>query len=159
MHSKSELCVCVCVCVCAPPPSRAPPSSPIPPPPLSLSFSRTHAHAPPCSRPQTIPGKKNKCTHIVFNAAAPILIVGDILGGVTSAKLSPNLRKIVPIPMPPARKGEAPPPPPSRLEVEIRKLDTILAQSNSRISIVTPVPGIKEKAAEAVAEGAEAGAE
>jgi dynein intermediate chain 1 len=103
---------------------------------------------------KTIPGKKNKCTHLAFNAAAPVILVGDVQGGVTSAKLSPNLRKITPIPIPPQRKGEAPVPPPSRAEVEIRKLDAILAMSDARIAIETPIPG--SAAAKA---GAEAAAE
>ncbi|CAD7973014.1 unnamed protein product [Amoebophrya sp. A120] len=36
---------------------------------------------------------KAKCTHLGFNGESPILIVGDDRGGVTSLKLSPNLRK------------------------------------------------------------------
>ncbi len=35
---------------------------------------------------------KAKCTHLAFNSDSPILIVGDDRGGVTSLKLSPNLR-------------------------------------------------------------------
>ena len=80
--------------------------------------------------------------------------MGDIQGGVTSAKLSPNLRKIQPIPIPVQRKGEEPVPPPRRAEVEVRRLDAILAASDARITIVTPVPGgVAAKAeGEAVAE-------
>ncbi|CAD7944206.1 unnamed protein product [Amoebophrya sp. A25] len=36
---------------------------------------------------------KAKCTHLSFASSSPILIVGDDRGGVTSLKLSPNLRK------------------------------------------------------------------
>ena len=81
--------------------------------------------------------------------------MGDILGGVTSAKLSPNLRKIVPIPIPVQRKGEAAIPPPSRMEVEVRKLDAILLASDARIDIATPIPGSEK----AKVGGAEAAAE
>ncbi|NXU41282.1 DNAI1 protein, partial [Drymodes brunneopygia] len=38
--------------------------------------------------------KKNKTTHIQFNPAYPILIVGDERGLITCLKLSPNLRKM-----------------------------------------------------------------
>jgi dynein intermediate chain 1 len=48
--------------------------------------------------------KKNKCTHVTFSGRAPILLVGDSGGGVTSLKLSPNLRKITPITAAPSRK-------------------------------------------------------
>ena len=119
---------------------------------------------------------------MIFNAAAPIVLVGDSAGGVTSLKLSPNLRRITPVPTPPVRKGEVPPPPMRREEIEarwrggggravavcrrvdaqgapgsaaadaplpprpqVRKLDRILAASDARINIVTPVPGAEEK--------------
>ena len=36
-----------------------------------------------------------------------------------------------------------PPPPPSREEVEIRKLDAFLELTDARIKIVTPIPGQK----------------
>lgn len=38
--------------------------------------------------------KKSKLTHVCFNQKAYIVIVGDDRGGVTSLKLSPNLRKV-----------------------------------------------------------------
>lgn len=38
--------------------------------------------------------KKSKLTHVCFNEKAYIVIVGDDRGGVTSLKLSPNLRKV-----------------------------------------------------------------
>ncbi|KAL8204201.1 UNVERIFIED_CONTAM: cytoplasmic dynein with WD40 domain [Gekko kuhli] len=38
--------------------------------------------------------KKNKITHIQFNAIYPIVIIGDDRGHVTCLKLSPNLRKM-----------------------------------------------------------------
>lgn len=64
--------------------------------------------------------KKTKLTHIEFNASHMIIIVGDDRGYVTSAKLSPNLRKV-----PKKKKGEesAPIDP----EVEVNKLDKILS--------------------------------
>ena len=48
--------------------------------------------------------KKAKCTHVSFSARAPIILVGDSAGAVTSLKLSPNLRRITPIPAPVAKK-------------------------------------------------------
>ena len=38
---------------------------------------------------------KAKCTHVAFNPTSSIVVVGDDRGGVTSLKLSPNLRKAV----------------------------------------------------------------
>lgn len=86
----------------------------------------------------------------MFNASAPILLVGDSQGGTTSLKLSPNLRKVTPIPMPVTRKGEAAVAPPKREEVEVRKLDALLAASDARIMTVTVVPGLEAKAADVV---------
>lgn len=37
--------------------------------------------------------KKSKLTHVSFNQKAFIVIAGDDRGGVTSLKLSPNLRR------------------------------------------------------------------
>lgn len=85
--------------------------------------------------------KKARCTHLAFSDRSPIVLIGDSNGGVTSLKLSPNLRQITPIPQAPVKKGEAPPPPPSREEIEIRKMDRLLALSDAKISIVTPIPG------------------
>ena len=53
-----------------------------------------------------------------------------------------------------------PPPPPSREEVEVRKLDVWLALTDARIQIVTPIPG-QQKAGGAVKAGgrAEGGSE
>ena len=58
--------------------------------------------------------KRARLTHVVFNPESPIIIVGDDRGGVNSLKLSPNLRKITPIPVKEQAKGEAPVPPPTR---------------------------------------------
>lgn len=99
--------------------------------------------------------KKAKCTHVCFNAAAPVLLVGDSHGGVTSLKLSPNLRKVSPIPIPVQKKGEPPVAPPRREEVEVRKLDAILAASDARIAIVTPIPGAEKKKGDGAAGHAE----
>ena len=48
--------------------------------------------------------------------------------------------------MPVTRKGEAPQAPPRREEVEVRKLDVLLAASDARIMTVTLVPGSEAKA-------------
>jgi hypothetical protein len=112
--------------------------------------------------PAQIVKKGAKCTHVLFNASAPIALVGDSQGGVTSLKLSPNLRRIAPIPVPVQKKGEPPAPLPPREEVEIRRLDKLLAMSDARITVVTAVPGAEKKkdpAAPAEAEGGEAAAE
>jgi dynein intermediate chain 1 len=37
--------------------------------------------------------KKTKLTHLAFNSAQPMLLVGDDHGTIVSMKLSPNLRK------------------------------------------------------------------
>ena len=84
------------------------------------------------------------------------MLVGDSQGGTTSLKLSPNLRRVTPIPMPLTRKGEIPTPPPKREEVEVRKLDILLAASDARIKTVTVVPGSEPKAAGGVPEAAAA---
>jgi dynein intermediate chain 1 len=51
---------------------------------------------------------------VEFNPVHPVLLVGDDRGGVNSLKLSPNLRKITPIPVKEAVKGEPAPVPPTR---------------------------------------------
>ncbi|RYG52707.1 hypothetical protein EON67_00570 [archaeon] len=38
-------------------------------------------------------------------------------------------------------QGEAPVPPLTREEIEIRKMDRLLALSDAKITIVTPIPG------------------
>ena len=59
-------------------------------------------HAPLCDQKVV---KKAKATHVAFNArGAPVLLAADSTGGVVSLKLSPNLRKLTPIPAPPVRK-------------------------------------------------------
>jgi hypothetical protein len=52
--------------------------------------------------------------------------------------------------MPVTRKGEAAVAPPKREEVEVRKLDALLAASDARIMTVTVVPGLEAKAADVV---------
>nr|XP_039272582.1 dynein intermediate chain 2, ciliary-like [Styela clava] len=64
--------------------------------------------------------KKTKLTHIEFNPKQMIVIVGDERGYVTSAKLSPNLRKV-----PKKKKGEENTP--IDPEIEVAKLDKILS--------------------------------
>ncbi|XP_072462325.1 dynein axonemal intermediate chain 1 isoform X2 [Notamacropus eugenii] len=46
-----------------------------------------------CNQP-VVSKKKNKITHVRFNAVHPVIIVGDDRGQVTCLKLSPNLRKM-----------------------------------------------------------------
>ncbi|XP_044534053.1 dynein axonemal intermediate chain 1 [Gracilinanus agilis] len=70
-----------------------------------------------CNQP-IVAKKKNKITHVQFNAIHPIIIVGDDRGQVTCLKLSPNLRK-----MPKEKKGQEVKRGP---EVEIAKLDKLL---------------------------------
>jgi dynein intermediate chain 1 len=75
--------------------------------------------------------KRARLTHVVFNDTNPMLLVGDDRGGVNSLKLSPNLRKITEIPVPEQKKGEPPVEPPSREEVEIGKMDKLLAAADT----------------------------
>ncbi|KAM9102070.1 dynein axonemal intermediate chain 1 isoform 2-T2 [Sarcophilus harrisii] len=70
-----------------------------------------------CNQP-VVAKKKNKITHVQFNAIHPIIIVGDDRGQITSLKLSPNLRK-----MPKEKKGQEVKKGPA---VEIAKLDKLL---------------------------------
>ncbi|XP_074052670.1 dynein axonemal intermediate chain 1 isoform X2 [Macrotis lagotis] len=70
-----------------------------------------------CNQP-VVAKKKNKITHVQFNAIYPIIIVGDDRGQITCLKLSPNLRK-----MPKEKKGQEVKKGP---EVEIAKLDKLL---------------------------------
>ncbi|XP_060617128.2 dynein axonemal intermediate chain 1 [Anolis sagrei] len=74
-------------------------------------------YEPICNQP-VVPKKKNKITHIQFNAIYPIVIIGDERGHITCLKLSPNLRK-----MPKEKKGQEVQKGP---EVEIAKLDKLL---------------------------------
>lgn len=103
--------------------------------------------------------KKAKCTHVAFSTKAALLLVGDSNGGVISLKLSPNLRRITPIPqMAGGKKGgdSGSSDAPTREEVEIRKMDRLLALSDAKITIVTPIPG-KNKG-KGAAKGGAAGA-
>lgn len=74
-------------------------------------------YEPICHQP-VVAKKRNKITHVQFNAIYPIIIVGDDRGHVTCLKLSPNLRK-----MPKEKKGQEVQKGP---EVEIVKLDKLL---------------------------------
>jgi dynein intermediate chain 1 len=56
---------------------------------MSLTYQK-NKHEPLCEQKVV---KKSKLTHVCFNEKAYIVIVGDDRGGVTSLKLSPNLRK------------------------------------------------------------------
>lgn len=101
--------------------------------------------------------KKAKLTHVRFNQTESILLAGDDKGGTHSLKLSPNLRQVT---QPkksdvPLKKGETPPPPPSRLEIEIGKVNALLASADA------PLPAeesAKDLAAEAEGKKAEDGA-
>ncbi|XP_053152583.1 dynein axonemal intermediate chain 1 isoform X3 [Hemicordylus capensis] len=72
----------------------------------------------PICNQSVVAKKKNKITHVQFNAIYPIIIIGDDRGHVTCLKLSPNLRK-----MPKEKKGQEVQKGP---EVEIAKLDKLL---------------------------------
>jgi dynein intermediate chain 1, axonemal len=101
--------------------------------------------------------KKAKCTKVAFSTKAALLLVGDSNGGVISLKLSPNLRRITPIPqMGGGKKNEGSSDAPTREEVEIRKMDRLLALSDAKITTVTPIPGKGGK--KGAAKGAGAGA-
>ena len=116
--------------------------------------------------------KRARLTHVAFNESSPVLLVGDDRGGVNSLKLSPNLRRITPIPAVEVAKGEAPPPPKTRCavrsvlrcwglrdgdrararccacraDIEISKMDTLLAAADVRAD-----PSLVEQARAAAA--------
>uniref|UniRef100_A0A4W4E8D0 Dynein axonemal intermediate chain 1 n=1 Tax=Electrophorus electricus TaxID=8005 RepID=A0A4W4E8D0_ELEEL len=77
---------------------------------------------------QAVVAKKTKLTHIEFNPAYPIIIVGDDRGYVTSLKLSPNLRK-----KPKEKKGQELPKGPEVEVAKMEKLLMILDYSKTRI--------------------------
>lgn len=79
--------------------------------------------------------KRARLTHVEFNADYPVLIVGDDRGGVNSLKLSPNLRTITPIPVPEQKKGEPPVMPPTRQEVEVGKMEKLLASADTKLDV------------------------
>ena len=58
-------------------------------------------HGPICEQKVV---KKAKASKLAFNKRSPVMLVGDSAGAVTSFKLSPNLRKLTPIPQPPFKK-------------------------------------------------------
>jgi dynein intermediate chain 1 len=65
--------------------------------------------------------KRARLTHVAFNQRDPVLLVGDDRGGVTSLKLSPNLRKLV---EPTEEK--------TKLMLEVDKMDKLLAAADTR---------------------------
>uniref|UniRef100_A0A8C5TLZ1 Uncharacterized protein n=1 Tax=Malurus cyaneus samueli TaxID=2593467 RepID=A0A8C5TLZ1_9PASS len=73
---------------------------------------------PLCTQPVAT-SKKNKTTHVQFNPAYPVILVGDEQGLITCLKLSPNLRK-----KPKEKKGKDVKKGP---EVEIEKLEKLLS--------------------------------
>ncbi|KAA0174144.1 hypothetical protein FNF27_04365 [Cafeteria roenbergensis] len=100
--------------------------------------------------------KKAKLTHAAFSATDPILLVGDSSGHVNSLKLSPNLRRITDIPVPEVKKGEAAPQPPSRLEVEVGKLNAVMLAMDVRAAV--PIDSVTGKTVAPAKAGAGAGA-
>lgn len=119
--------------------------------------------------------KRAHLTHVIFNqqgtlcwrwtpmitaqsypvvlVADPIILVGDDRGGVNSLKLSPNLRKVTPIPIPPPPpKGEQPKIPPTRIEIELAKMEKLLESADNR-------PPSSESSKAAAGAGAPAGSE
>lgn len=85
--------------------------------------------------------KRAKLTHVVFNRRDPIILVGDDRGGVNSLKLSPNLRKVTPIPIPEKKKGEPEQVPPTRSFIEIGKMDKLLASADTKPPSEDAAPG------------------
>ena len=77
---------------------------------------------PICSQP-VVPRKKAKLNHISFNAHHPIIIVGDSKGAIHCLKLSPNLRRQTKE----VRTAMLNKEPKKALELEIRKLESLLA--------------------------------
>lgn len=65
---------------------------------------------------------KAKCTHLAFNGCNPVLIVGDDRGGVTSLKLSPNLRRSMT-----AQGEEAPKEGQALVDQEIEAMEQLLS--------------------------------
>ena len=82
--------------------------------------------------------RKAKLTHVEFSPSDPILLVGDSAGGVNSMKLSPNLRKVTPVPKVEVKKGEAPPDPPTRVELEVAKLEKLLGAADVKTPPLNP---------------------
>jgi dynein intermediate chain 1 len=62
---------------------------------------------------------KHRLTRVAFNPRHPVLLVGDVRGGLTSLKLSPNLRKA-------AAAGAAAGDAKAHSEAECRKLEAVL---------------------------------
>ena len=58
-------------------------------------------HSPLCDQKVV---KKASVTRITFSTKLPVLLAADSIGGVVSLKLSPNLRRITPIPVTVSRK-------------------------------------------------------
>ena len=77
---------------------------------------------PICSQP-IVPRKKARLNHISFNAHHPIIVVGDSKGTIHCLKLSPNLRKQTKE----VRTAMINKEPKKALELEIRKLESLLA--------------------------------
>ena len=71
--------------------------------------------------------------HLVSLSTEPVLLVGDNRGGVNSLKLSPNLRKVEPIPVPEPVKGQPRRLPPTRRYVEVAKMDRLLGATDFKI--------------------------
>jgi len=72
--------------------------------------------------------KKAKLTHVAFNTAEPILIVGDDRGGINTLKLSPNLRIGV-------TRTEETPENKTDEELQIEKMEALLEMVTERTDI------------------------
>lgn len=72
--------------------------------------------------------KKAKLTHVAFNTAEPILIVGDDRGGINTLKLSPNLRIGV-------TRTEETPADKTDEQLQIEKMETLLEMVTERTDV------------------------
>lgn len=79
---------------------------------------QVNKHEPLCEQKVV---KRARLTHVAFNQRDPVLLVGDDRGGVISLKLSPNLRKAADVP-----EGS------TQQEVELGKMDALLASIDTR---------------------------
>eukprot|EP01035_Chromulina_nebulosa_P019156 gene19156-24998_t len=82
-------------------------------------------HEPLCEQ-LIVKSKRARLTHVCFNEVNPIIIVGDDRGGVTSLKLSPNLRKVH---APVGEDGEILPHDPIQLQVD--KMEKLLQAAST----------------------------
>lgn len=79
---------------------------------------QVNKHEPLCEQKVV---KRARLTHVAFNQRDPVLLVGDDRGGVISLKLSPNLRKTAEVPEDSTQQ-----------QVELGKMDALLASIDTR---------------------------